>query len=819
MSERTTIDFGIDLGTTNSAVSVLRGVVPEVIKNNMGMDITSSAVYIKRQRLLVGFMAKNGLESNPDDVQTEFKRRMGTDFRYEFKSSGRRLSPVELSAEVLKSLRGDISLRLGEDARAAVITIPAMFEQRQCNATKEAGGLAGFTQTALLQEPVAASLAYGFQREMSGKSFWLVFDFGGGTFDAAVMKAEDGDLSIVNHGGDNFLGGADIDWAVVEDIVVPRIVQENNLPDFRRGNVRWRTEFAKIKRAVEEAKIQLSCLEDILLNDYPFVDADGNEVDLGGFKLTRGEVARAAEPLIVKACDICLRTLREKGMDRSAIERVLLVGGPTLAPYFREIVSGKLDIPLDFSVDPLTVVSRGAAVFAGTQRLDAKPKADRPCGVFSIALNYNPVGADEDPRVSGEVAAAGNGETAEGCSIEFVNRLTHWSSGKIPLRDDGTFNLRLRAEAGSRNTFDILLTAADGSKREVSPSTLDYTIGATVKAQVVSNDIGIAKADNTLEILVPKGTEYPFKKTKRDFHTITGVRKGTDETLKIPVVEGHQPYADCNVPLGYLTVNGHDIFRDLPAGTDVEITLEVKGSGPGNILVTAYFPDFDVERNAKLDYAGAPPSKAELETQLAREKKRAYALSDESTEDRIEDLVAAAEQKIASAGDLDAAYQARGELIALRTVLNQLESEKKWPDLVKEAADIRASLSKKLATQTVSKDQLPKGNALIKEMKEAEAEHDAERLERAVKDAWVLDFELDADKPDVWKALLAHMHKNDRDRMRDKQRAAQLFEDGARHMKTNDVIGLRRTVAALWRLLPEDVVEQMKGALGSGVIS
>ena len=210
--ERTTIDFGIDLGTTNSAIAVLDGVTTSIIKNNDDADITPSAVQIKKSgTVYVGLKAKKALE-NPlswNDAFIEFKRRMGSDYEYEFPASGQRKRPEELSAEILKSLRGDVAQRTGEDVRAAVITIPAMFEQAQCAATKKAGQLAGFEQTALLQEPVAASLAYGFQKEISEKSFWLVFDFGGGTFDAAVMKAEEGDIQVVNHGGDNFLGGAE----------------------------------------------------------------------------------------------------------------------------------------------------------------------------------------------------------------------------------------------------------------------------------------------------------------------------------------------------------------------------------------------------------------------------------------------------------------------------------------------------------------------------------------------------------------------------------------------------------------------------------
>ena len=163
---RTTIDFGIDLGTTNSAIAVLDGIKANVIKSNLDTDITPSAVYIGRNgNVIIGSKAKSKLEDDRsvDDVYIEFKRRMGGDSMYNFKSAGISKSPEELSSEILKSLKGNVQQRMDEDIKAAVITIPAAFGSGQCVATKKAAELAGFTQCPLLQEPVAASLAYGFQ--------------------------------------------------------------------------------------------------------------------------------------------------------------------------------------------------------------------------------------------------------------------------------------------------------------------------------------------------------------------------------------------------------------------------------------------------------------------------------------------------------------------------------------------------------------------------------------------------------------------------------------------------------------------------------
>lgn len=225
---RQTFDFGIDLGTTNSAIAVLNGVTPRIIKNMLDDDITPSAVHIdKRQGLLVGKSAKGKqAQSGRADTQIEFKRVMGTQQTLAFKSSGVTKLPEELSAEILKSLRADVARAIGEEPMAAVITVPAAFETHQTSATMKAAKLAGFSQVALLQEPVAAALAYGFQAT-GEKAYWLVFDFGGGTFDAALIKAEDGTVTVVHHGGDNFLGGSDIDWAFVEQIILPKVHAQN----------------------------------------------------------------------------------------------------------------------------------------------------------------------------------------------------------------------------------------------------------------------------------------------------------------------------------------------------------------------------------------------------------------------------------------------------------------------------------------------------------------------------------------------------------------------------------------------------------------
>ena len=818
--ERTTIDFGIDLGTTNSAIAVLDGVTPQIVKNNEDKDITPSAVYLsKKGQIYTGDKAKNALERDIscNDAFIEFKRRMGSDFEYEFPASGQRKRPEELSAEILKSLRGDVAQRTGEDVRAAVITIPAMFEQAQCAATKKAGELAGFEQTALLQEPVAASLAYGFQKEISDKAFWLVFDFGGGTFDAAVMKAEEGDIQIVNHGGDNFLGGADIDWAIIEQLVLPGLREAGNFPGLKRGASEWKAALAKIKRSVEQAKIELSRRESAELEGLVIADADGEPVEFEAV-LTRGQVSDLAEPLIVRAADLCRKVLAEKNLAPAALERTILVGGPTLAPYFREILQANLDVPLDFSVDPMTVVARGAAVFAGTQRrLSGTGAAGRAAavshGAYAAAVNYNPVGPDEDPRVSGEIAAP-DGSSLEGFSLEFFNRQTMWSSGRIPLRESGKFTLRLLAEAGMKNDFDIRLFAPDGSRQTISPALISYTIGMTVKNQTVTNDLAIEIDGNEKSTLVTKGEAYPFKKTNRSFKTNLVLHKGSADELKIPITEGSDPKSDCNKLIGNIVVPAHSLRMDLPIGSDVEVTLAAKE--PGVLDATVYIPLLDLEVESHLDIAANAHERSFLLAEAAKERARVGFLSEKGV--ALGDaarLVDEAEKAANEASDFESKQQAFKAILEVRHALDEAEDAADWPNKTDETEK-----KIKWMNEAVGKwgDAAQKDEAadIEDEIRRALGRKNADTLQRAVKKADDLLAKVELTRPEWWKGLLAYQYRQ-RAKMTDLAKADRLFAQGARAIEANDLREMRRVAIQLWDLLPEDVAEEVKRGYGSGL--
>lgn len=803
---RQTIDFGIDLGTTNSAISVLNDIKPEIIKNNDDIDITSSAVWIdKNGRVVVGSRAKGRME-NPNsvrDVYIEFKREIGSDRIYDFKSAGIRKTPVELSAEVLKELKGNVQSKLNEDLQAAVVTIPAAFAQAQCSATKQAAQLAGFKQCPLLQEPVAASLAYGFQGDMNSRDMWLVFDFGGGTFDAAIMKASEGDLQVVSHGGDNYLGGSDIDYGIIEKIIIPKLQGSFNLPDFKRGNERWAFAMARMKRMVEEAKIELSRKEAWALDNCSFEDADGNLVDFEelNITLTRNSVIEVVEPLIERAAERCRAVLQGAGLGVSDMSKVLLVGGPTKAPYFRDILKDKLSIPLDFSVDPLTVVSSGAAIFAGTQKIEkgTGTAVAVVAGTCNLELKYNPQGPDEDPMVKG--TASGVGLNLEGATIEFVNRTTHWTSGKISLDEDGDFRLRLRAEKGLKNYFDIILTDATGTRIKTDPSEIAYTIGMVLGGgQIVTNTISVALADNKIQKIVEKKTPYPFRQSCRDLKTVVACRRGTDDKIEIPVLEGLNgdagEKADHNRKLGALVITGKQVPRDVPIGSDVEVTLKAKE--PGMLMAVAYIPMLDEEYSAQIDFNGEAPSQDSLKKQLLAERKQASGASglpDDVTK-KLDDI----ESKIADAKDGVVAKQCETLLIEARVALDQAEQVARVPKM-KDMIRKTLSEGKQLADELGEAEYLRKASQLEAKWSEISDTTDATVVQEFQEEVNRFFFGMIMAQPSFWVAELNAL-KKERGKMTDLAEADDLFAQGYQDIQRNNVKGLQRTVRALWNLLP-----------------
>ncbi|MQM25537.1 Hsp70 family protein [Glycomyces albidus] len=739
-TQRETVDFGIDLGTTNSAIAKAEGADAVVIRNNRQREFTPSAVYMSASgNVHVGDAARARVEADPDNACAEFKLRMGERGEHmRFKASGRSMTPEDLSAEVLKSLRGNVTAGTGESIEAAVITVPAAFSLDQCDATSRAAALAGLEFAPLLQEPTAAAWAYSV-RDAPSKAFWLVYDFGGGTFDAAVVKIEDGEFTVVNHAGDNFLGGKRADWALVEEILIPKAEREYGLRNLSRDNRRAAGNIAKLKAAAENAKIELSQSEatDVLVD---LRREDGELVDFH-HELTRADVEAVTRPLVETSIALCRRALAESRTKAGDIERVLLVGGMSQSPVLREMLADPtegLGIPLDHSLDPVTVVARGAAIFAGTQRIprSLKSKPTAAPGTAALELEYAAVGQDTDPLVGGR-ARDDAVQDWTGCTVEFANRESKppWTSGTVALRPDGGFTLRLRAEENTKNTFAIVLRDRHGTPVATDPTSLTYRhTGLIGAAPTLSHSIGIGLSDNSIETVLAKGTELPARKRTVTFTTVAVNKHAGTGLIRVPLVSGEHPRVDRNTVIGRLELRPAEVRRDVPAGSEVEVTVSIDTSF--RATAEAYVPILDEEIEIDVDLArSTAPGLADLRADRAELEHRYDDLRERASEvdapearallDRFDsqDTLSEVDRLLRQAEiDPDATATCLVRLREAQTVLDGVEEHLELPQIIEEAKE-SLSMAKEIVQQAGQAEHRA-------DLRRAEAELDAAVEER-----------------------------------------------------------------------------------------
>ncbi len=811
-----TIDFGIDLGTTNSTVARIQGTGTEVFKNNDGSEQTPSVVHIDRMgRVRTGPLAAGALLRDSANSCSEFKLQMGTDWAWTFPHTGAAMRAEQLSAEVLKSLRADVRTRTGEDLSAAVITVPAAFELPQCDATSEAARLAGLQQSPLLQEPVAAALAYGFQSQRE-RAFWMVFDFGGGTFDAAVVSFTDGIFQVVNHSGDNHLGGKLIDWGIVEQLLVPALLRERRLTGFRRGNPEYQVALAKLKLAAERAKIRLSaCGATEVAIDYLCQDDHGDPVEFV-HELTRADVERIQEPFVVRAINLARRALQQERLGPADVEKLLLIGGPTMSPHLRQMLADPvagLGIPLETRGDPLTVVARGAAIFAATQRTEGVEAAPVSAGVRPVELEYEPVGADPEPFVAGRV----EGDGLAGYTVEFEasDRPVPWSSGRYELSDDGTFATSLWAERGQPNRFDIVLRDPSGARVPTRPDHLTYTIGAAFSEQILIHGIGVLMAGGQMDVFMDKGTPLPAR--RRAVHrTVWSVRAGSDgDLIRIPVMEGENVMrGDRNRLIGSLEIPASQVRRDVPAGSEVEITIEVDRSRL--VSTRAWIPILDQEFEQPLVLRKAEVDLGELRQDVEREKKRLMEVRERVDELGADDAGAVVERiereqmlwevegaLEAAASDRDAADKCRNRLLDLMTAVDEMEDATEWPALVAQAvAEIETERKLVETEEFEATDQEKQAfQRLVREVREAIDARQPDLLRRRIDELDTLGFLIIERRPEWWSIQLDRMAEK-RDQMSDGAAADLAISSGRRALDERDTPALKTAVRNLARLLP-----------------
>ena len=347
--------IGIDLGTTNSVVAVMEGGKPTVIANAEGSRTTPSIVgFSKTGERLVGQLAKRQAILNPDKTIASIKRHMGENYKVNI--DGKDYTPQEISAMILRKLADDASAYLGEKVTSAVITVPAYFNDAQRQATKDAGKIAGLDVLRIVNEPTAAALAYGLEKEKSEKV--LVFDLGGGTFDVSILEIGDGVHEVLSTSGDTHLGGDDFDQKVM-DWICDEFQKQEGI-DLRND----KQAMQRVKEAAEKAKIELSSVMETSIS-LPFITADANGPKHLELSLTRAKFEDLCRDLLNRCKTPVENALRDAGVTKNDINEVVLVGGSSRIPAVQQLVKEYTGKEPNQSVNPDEVVAVGAAIQAG----------------------------------------------------------------------------------------------------------------------------------------------------------------------------------------------------------------------------------------------------------------------------------------------------------------------------------------------------------------------------------------------------------------------------------------------------------------------
>jgi molecular chaperone DnaK len=812
--------FGIDLGTTNSTAAAFDGEQVTLIRNAQGGSLTPSVVrFDARGNVAVGTRARRFLDTDSANTAGEFKRLMGTQHTIAFPAARLSKKPEELSAEVLKSLRADARDQLGFAPERAVITVPALFELPQSAATSEAARLAGFDRVELLQEPVASALAAGWSEKESAGS-WLVYDLGGGTFDVSLLETRDGLLRVVGHDGDNFLGGRDFDSAII-DWVLAELARNQGIT-IDRADPRHALGIRKLRHAAEEAKIELARAEMTGIALPAAFEVDGAPVDVD-VELSHAQLDALCTPLVDRSIDVCRRLLLTHGLDSRALARVVLVGGPTVMPVLRERVAAALGAPFGEGLDPMTLVAQGAAIYAATAGLDARPAtaAAGPAG-RKIWLQYPAMTSDLTPHVVGRLVP----DPGKPTPVEIKLRRSdgRWESPLSQFDAEGAFFALVELLPRQPNIFQLDAVAADGTHVPLDPASITVMQGLTITDPPLSRSIGVALANDRVRIYFERGCPLPARRRFTHYTVETIARGSGDTLLRIPVVQGEFELAHLCRLVGTLEISGEAVTSSLPAGSEIEVTIELDRGG--RLSAKALVPTLNqvFEQAAHLVVPDVTADSLEMNRKLLMERLialRADALRRNATKslERLahvdHDLAEVAREIVATrGGDADAAQKARRTLIELDGRLEEIEAEKRWPDLEERALNTYSSCSSYVAQYGTQPEQRLFAEASSGFERARQSRNIAE-LQRQLRVIRNLGNASAVRQPGFWGDRFDWLSSR-LDECTDLPRAEGLVREGRKAKARNDDAALRSIADQLWHLLPVSHEERRLG-FDSGV--
>jgi len=829
------IQIGIDLGTTNSEVAANNKGHVEIVKNIFNDEYTPSVFGVdKAKNKIVGKRSYERLYKDASDEEfsnnkAEIKRLMGTSDTVHFDRINEDMSPEEISGEILKSLKEDVLRKYpGTPTTGVVVTIPAYFSTLQAEATKRAGNLAGFKHVVLIQEPIAAAIAYGFMNSQNEN--WLVYDLGGGTFDVALISSKDGSLSVLGHNGDNFLGGKDFDWAIVDKVILPAILEKHKVEDFTRGNKKYRSVFAKLKYYAETAKIALSQTDTTTIEIEKIGnDDDGEEIYLT-IPFTRNDFEKLIKPFVDKTIELSKETIKEAGVKQSSVARIVLVGGPTMIPYIKDRLEKDLKIEVDTSSDPLTVVARGACIYAVSQKIpkefqEAK-KVDST--IKTLRLNYESLTSETEETITGIVEELK--ETEDEYFIQIQSEGGQFSGKKIKLKN-GKFIETVNLDKNKTTLFWIYLFDADGNPIKTDPESFSITHGLSVSGAPIPHSIGVGVVrrgfsganfamTEEFEIIFEKNSILPLKST-RIYKTLKPLAKGDKENaLPIKIREGESSVPDQNQFICDLKVTGEKLPYDLPEGTEISLTIEVNESR--EVKVEAFIPSIDLTFSARATIHAENLSIEEMEKQLKEQSDRALKVEQSCTteeKNKLQSIVHSLQTSLSTAKvDEDEKRKADKQLKDLKIKLDSLEKMKEFPQLKSEYDEKIKSIEEMIneyGDQTEKNMYLDQLRVIKEEADIAINKEDKVMLSRSLEQLQELNHRVLFSNPASWVYMFNKIKETSHSWTSPKE-AEYYMNKGQRALELGDVEELKRSVHNLMLLLPPSEQKAIQGNM-SGI--
>lgn len=599
-------DCGIDLGTTNSCLAIPDNDHEfEIIDNQADrMSVTPSAVLINgKGRMLIGQRAYNS--QKVEDLAIQFKRQMGLSKMIPFASAKLEKMPEELSSEILKQLRSDAETRLNRPIENVVITVPAAFKTLQSEATNKAGKLAGFKNIILLQEPIAAAVAYGAKPDSKDKH-WMVFDYGGGTLDVAIISTLDNRLTVENSEGDNYFGGSDIDRILFREVVIKKLKAEGYHIDelFDESTSSGKSLARKIQLDCERCKIELSNKDTAILEIFDIDDDEGEPIEFE-CEITRTELEALIADTIERSIVIAKKALAGADVKAEQLDKILLVGGSTFIPLVRQRLAEEFGVPLDSSLNPMTVVAAGAAIYASTSVIDVEEEVELSSASNAIInLTYDPISSEETVNVIGKIANISDVSIAKvkiDCAINKDFSGVCWTSGWMELLDQytGIFDVDVLLQKGILNHFRVSACDSTGTEIVIENPYFDIKHNETVlkmSAPPATMSIGVQIRDpktgyDVLYHVIKKNSPLPAQ-DDRTFKLSRDIDPMHDDCITIRIWEGENTQnPEANFPAGAITVQSSAMDRMIPKGTEIELTIIADENR--NIRVSGYIPDFD----------------------------------------------------------------------------------------------------------------------------------------------------------------------------------------------------------------------------------